>query len=37
LGAHPNFRVEHWANILPDRLQSDVAHFVEGLQKAGLP
>ncbi|MEF2554043.1 adenylate/guanylate cyclase domain-containing protein [Aurantimonas sp. A2-1-M11] len=36
LKAHPGFRVEHWANVLPDRLQSDVEHFVEGLQKAGL-
>ena len=36
LKAHPDFRVERWANILPDRLQSDVTHFVEGLKKAGL-
>jgi adenylate cyclase len=37
LKAHPEFRVERWASILPDRLQSDVTHFIEGLKKAGLP
>jgi TolB-like protein len=37
LKAHPNFTVERWASVVPDRLESDVAHFVEGLKKAGLP
>jgi len=36
LEAHPNFRVEHWAGVQPDRHQADVLHFVEGLTKAGL-
>ena len=36
LEAHPNFRVEHWASVQPDRYQIDVQHFVEGLTKAGL-
>ncbi|MEO9788121.1 MAG: tetratricopeptide repeat protein [Aurantimonas coralicida] len=36
LQAHPGFLVEHWARVLPDRLQSDVEHFVDGMQKAGL-
>jgi TolB-like protein/Flp pilus assembly protein TadD len=35
--AHPNFTVERWASVVPDRLETDVAHFVEGLRKAGLP
>jgi TolB-like protein/class 3 adenylate cyclase/Flp pilus assembly protein TadD len=34
--AHPNFSVERWASVQPDRYESDVAHFVEGLRKAGL-
>lgn len=36
LAAHPNFNVEHWASVQPDKLQSDVDHFVEGLKRAGL-
>jgi adenylate cyclase len=36
LEAHPNFRVERWASVQPDRYQTDVQHFVEGLTKAGL-
>lgn len=35
--AHPNFSVEHWAKVQPDRYEADVLHFVEGLTKAGLP
>lgn len=34
--AHPNFSLEHWSKILPDRHEEDVHHFVEGLRKAGL-
>ncbi len=36
LEAHPNFTLEHWAKIQPDRHEADVLHFVEGLTKAGL-
>lgn len=36
LEAHPNFSLKHWANIQPDKYSDDVAHFVEGLKKAGL-
>jgi len=34
--AHPNFSLDHWSKILPDRHEEDVHHFVEGLRKAGL-
>ncbi len=37
LEAHPNFNVEQWGKVVPDRLEADVAHFAEGLRKAGLP
>ncbi|MEM9331919.1 MAG: tetratricopeptide repeat protein [Pseudomonadota bacterium] len=36
LNAHPNFDVEHWASVQPDKYPDDVEHFVEGLKKAGL-
>ncbi|MGI9357524.1 MAG: adenylate/guanylate cyclase domain-containing protein [Rhizobiaceae bacterium] len=36
LQAHPNFNVERWAAVQPDKFQEDVEHFVEGLKKAGL-
>ena len=34
--AHPNFSLDHWGKIQPDKYQEDVDHFVEGLMKAGL-
>lgn len=34
--AHPNFSLKHWAKVLPDRLEDDTQHFVEGLKKAGF-
>ena len=34
--AHPNFSLEHWQNILPDKYPEDTIHYVEGLKKAGL-
>ena len=37
LQAHPNFRVDRWSSVVPDLLESDVAHYAEGLRKAGLP
>lgn len=34
--AHPNFSLEHWSTVVPDRLEEDTQHFVEGLKKAGF-
>lgn len=34
--AHPNFDVNHWASVQPDKFPADVEHFVEGLKRAGL-
>lgn len=34
--AHPNFSLDHWGKVNPDKYQEDVDHFVEGLMKAGL-
>lgn len=34
--AHPNFSLTRWARVLPDRLEDDTQHFVEGLKKAGF-
>ncbi len=36
LEAHPNFSLERWASVQPDKFTDDVEHFVEGLKKAGL-
>ncbi|MEM7224992.1 MAG: adenylate/guanylate cyclase domain-containing protein [Pseudomonadota bacterium] len=36
LEAHPNFSLERWASVQPDKFEDDVEHFVEGLKKAGL-
>jgi TolB-like protein/class 3 adenylate cyclase/Flp pilus assembly protein TadD len=37
LEAHPKFRVDRWASVQPDRYPAGLAHFIEGLRKAGLP
>ena len=34
--AHPNFSLERWASVQPDKYSEDLEHFVEGLKKAGL-
>jgi tetratricopeptide (TPR) repeat protein len=34
--AHPNFSLARWSKVLPDKLEEDVHHFVEGLRKAGF-
>lgn len=34
--AHPNFTVDRWAAVQPDKFEDDVQHFVEGLKRAGL-
>lgn len=36
LAVHPDFSLENWSRVQPDRYQEDVEHFVEGLKKAGL-
>ena len=36
LKAHPNFNLDHWASVQPDKYPDDVSHFVEGLKRAGL-
>ena len=33
---HPNFSIDRWAKIVPDRLEEDTHHFLEGLKKAGF-
>ncbi|UWR32296.1 adenylate/guanylate cyclase domain-containing protein [Sulfitobacter sp. W027] len=34
--AHPDFAAERWADVQPDKYPEDVAHFLEGLKRAGL-
>ena len=34
--AHPNFSLDRWTKVQPDRLEEDTQHFVEGLKKAGF-
>ena len=34
--AHPNFSIDRWSKIVPDRLEEDTLHFREGLEKAGF-
>jgi TolB-like protein len=34
--AHPNFSLKQWSTVVPDRLEEDTWHFVEGLKKAGF-
>jgi adenylate cyclase len=36
LEAHPNFNVDSWATVQPDKYPEDSAHFIAGLKKAGL-
>jgi tetratricopeptide (TPR) repeat protein len=36
LEAHPDFSLDHWARIQPDRQNDATLHFIEGLKKAGL-
>ena len=33
---NPDFSVEQWAAVQPDKYAEDAAHFAEGLRKAGL-
>lgn len=34
--AYPNFSLDHWSNVQPDKYSEDTGHFVEGLGRAGL-
>lgn len=34
--AHPNFSVERWASVQPDKFEEDVQHFFDGMKRAGL-
>ena len=36
LEAHPNFSIERWKLVLPDKHPDETEHFLEGLKKAGL-
>jgi TolB-like protein/class 3 adenylate cyclase/Flp pilus assembly protein TadD len=36
LEAHPEFNLDRWAAVQPDKDSSDVGHFIEGLRKAGF-
>ena len=34
--AHPEFSLDRWSQVVPDKLESFAAHFYEGLKKAGF-
>lgn len=34
--AYPNFSLDHWIKVLPDKDSKETEHFVEGLRRAGL-
>lgn len=34
--AHPNFSLDRWSRVVPDRIDSFAEHFYEGLKKAGF-
>ncbi len=34
--AHPNFSIERWAAVQPDKFEEDVQHFFDGMKRAGL-
>ena len=36
MAAHPNFNLDQWASIQPDKHSDDSEHFIEGLRKAGF-
>jgi adenylate cyclase len=36
LAAHPEFSLEHWRTVPPDRDSTTIERFIEGLRKAGL-
>ena len=36
LEAHPDFSLDQWQSMMPDKFFDEGMHFVEGLRKAGL-
>ncbi len=34
--AHPEFSLERWSRVIPDRSDDHAQHFHEGLKKAGF-
>ena len=34
--AHPEFSLERWSKVVPDRVEAQAQHFYEGLKKAGF-
>jgi len=36
LEAYPNFSLDHWIKVIPDKFTDETEHFVEGLRRAGL-
>ena len=36
MAVHPNFSIEHWRNVPPDKNPEPLARFIDGLRKAGL-
>ena len=36
LETHPNFSIENWRSVLPDRHSDETERFLEGLRRAGL-
>jgi adenylate cyclase len=36
MAVHPNFSIEHWRNVPPDKNPEPVERFIEGLRRAGL-
>jgi TolB-like protein/Tfp pilus assembly protein PilF len=36
MSAHPNFSIEHWRNVPPDKNPEPLERFIEGLRLAGL-
>ena len=36
LEAYPNFQLEYWQRVLPDKYEEDTEHYVEGLRMAGF-
>ena len=36
LAAHPNFDLDQWGSIQPDKNSDDSEHFIEGLKRAGF-
>jgi hypothetical protein len=33
---HPDFSLDRWSSVIPDRPASQAQHFYEGMKKAGF-